>query len=1069
MNVSEVPTTDSGYPTPRDDLPSSSRSASPRSSPDEHQLTSTPVRGRRNMPMKEHFSHFRHDLSIIESTGSDSISTANDSNVVIGIVPQHYYRISFPLDSVKSLLAVSKELKKKSRENTVLRGENETLRGENESLREENCSLRETSRRTEMDKSISPEMGYEGVVFPVIPRLQLHDASKENDTNTATEHPMSSDDIKKELLSIIKSEEDRTILESKMENMVISDSKPSAKVFTGTATIQLNTEKIDADVQTENDDHVKIVNANLQIEVDQLHSEIEIIGKRKSDLENRLFDYEKMKAKFEEDEQKLRSDLEKKLKTSQAQIARSEAKNEELQARLNSKKKEVEEISAENRRLLEDKNTHEFEMDEMKVHEEHLMKQNSDLEVKLDETAKKVNDLEDALKEEKFRMIQFEKEAENTAKDFELSISGLKKKADEALEKETEAMKKLEEIRKQNKELVKENKYLSDSQHVLLDSEINSKNEINVLQANIRNIEAQLSVAKDQIAEEKRHKELLNEDVTRLEIQNQKLIEDKYDSNELMDELKKGKLEIDHLRQQVQLLSQESNDVAQLKEELQSRTGVEQRLREKLEQALRKEGESDVKIEGYIRSEAAATAELERLKVELAEQTSVFVAAQQELTQKEATILELERAFEALRIEFEEFKADANAQYENEIFVREQELNHLRARLIELETYPGHTISVSRQSKEVQTDDIVLEETTISPSHVVEEQVLSPVVSPVSEELIPRHLIRLDEKLNRLIEKLKQVGTVETIGDTSADNQLSPLYQSSETVKQIVEILESVLLDSQEKDNQSSNYIDNFWASLNKRAEHLVQIMEEKFETAHREYGRNVQKIDQKWKMQNEKLRMELDKANALSEQRVYLATQFREQYEMEEKMKDEALAEIERLVGMRDEELAEWENNEKDLRKRLERAEHAIQVNARDKLNRTEEFEAELEHLTTRLQKSEVDHNRKVKEFEKQIHEEKGKRAFERESLKRMHISFDNTLEQCGYLRKRNTSRQKLLNHMHAFLHGINLGNCDESMRKRNELIHRVENSGLLKLNRDEIDDERIDRRILGEPNRSQ
>lgn len=47
--------------------------------------------------------------------------------------------------------------------------------------------------------------------------------------------------------------------------MLISDSKPPAKVFTATATIQVDTEKMDANIQTDKDDHVNVVNANLQI------------------------------------------------------------------------------------------------------------------------------------------------------------------------------------------------------------------------------------------------------------------------------------------------------------------------------------------------------------------------------------------------------------------------------------------------------------------------------------------------------------------------------------------------------------------------------------------------------------------------------------------------------------------------------------------------------------------------------------------------------------------------------------------------------------------------------------
>lgn len=157
--------------------------------------------------MKENFATFRNDLSIIESTGSDTIE--NDSHFVLGTVPRQFYQLTYPvypLDGVKSLLEASKELKKKDRANSLLRDQNESLRGENESLREENCSLREESRRMDLvDKEN---------VIPVIPRL-VFDEKPDLDPITVK----SSEQIKKELLSFIKNDEDRTIMEAKMENV----------------------------------------------------------------------------------------------------------------------------------------------------------------------------------------------------------------------------------------------------------------------------------------------------------------------------------------------------------------------------------------------------------------------------------------------------------------------------------------------------------------------------------------------------------------------------------------------------------------------------------------------------------------------------------------------------------------------------------------------------------------------------------------------------------------------------------------------------------------------------------
>lgn len=1034
MKVPEVPTTDSGYPTPRDDLPSSSRSESPTSSPHDNQMTSTPVRGNPRRSIKEHFP--KHELSIIESTGSESVLEGNDSNYV--------------LDGVKSILAASKELKKKERMNTKLQDENATLRGENESLREENCSLREESRRLEMDASILPTTSDNEKVIPVVPKLQLHNINDDNEPVSA-EQVTFSDKYKKELLSFIKSEEDRTILESKMENMFISDSKPPVNVLI--ATIQVDTDKIDADVQTESDDHVNVVNANLQIEVDQLHSDIEVIGKTKSDLENRLFNFEQLKAKFEADQQKLRLDLEKKLKASQAQLAKLEGKLVELQSRLNNKKKELDEVTGENKRLLEDINTHEFEIDELKVHDEHVTKQKRDLEEQIEKLNEQTQQLEEALQEEKRAKLQLEEKAENAEKDHANLVNELRGKAEEALRKEYEMLGKLEAVQKQSSSIVKENQYLSEAQKVLLDKEMNLKNEVNVLTANLRNTEAQLSMTKEHIAEEKRLKEGLTEEVDRLEVQNRKLIEEQYDSTELLEEVKKGKLEIDHLRQQNQLLSRDSEEVRKLKAELQKCATVEQKLKEKLERALKNEEESKSKLERYIRSETAATVELERLRVEVSEQNSKLAAAGEDVSTKAATIAELEQNLMGLRAEYEEFWASANAQYHSEKANQDEEIKSLRSRLRELETYPGKTISVSQRTREVQTDDVEVEDKKIPSISIVEEQVVSPEVSLVSEDIIPSHLLRLEEKLKQMVQHLKQVIRQQRIEDMSSDLQLSPVYHSSEIFKWIAECLETVLSDNNDEEGQTTSHIDNFWTSSNQRVQYILTVMNAKVEEAKKEYEKINQRSEQKWRKYSEKLKADLDTVKVLADQRGSIATEFKDLYDSEEKRAEEAL----RVVEMRNDELADCEEVEKDLRERLQQAEHEIQMKNRKELKRSEEFEAELDHLTAKLKTTDANHRREVSRMEEDLLMEKRKRAFDKETVRKSNANFDKLMSTCKYLRHRNTERQKLLIYMQKTVQEINDPN--ESAQKLTALSNHVKQSGLLKLNDEESG---IERRVL-------
>lgn len=1011
MKESDVPPTDSGYPTPRDDLPSSSRSASSSPSPDENLLTSTPIRGNRIRPNNARL--FNPELSIIASTSSDSISPANESNYV--------------LDGVKSFLSVSKELKKKARENSALRGENETLRGENESLREENCSLREESRRFEMDRSVVEERN----VFPIVPKLELDSINRDSIPDSQLK---SSEKIKKELLSFIKNESERTVVESKMEKMLITDSKPPAKVFTATATIQVDIDKMDADVQTETDSHVNVVNANWQIEVDQLNSQIEVLGKKEDDMKNRLFDFEQTRAKFEEDQMKLRSDLEKKLKKSQETNTKQETKIEELQARLNRRKKDLEEVQAENQRLLDDKSTQGFELDEMRIHGELLEKQKTELEENIKQLKGELRDLEATLQSEKNEKLNVEKEAEKRNSEHEALTLELKKKANDAVKAQEEALEKLKEVETESKSILKENEYLTQAQQVFIESEMNLKSEVSVLTADLKNAETQLTQMKARVDEEKHRRKQLVEEKAHLEGQNKKLLDEKFESNELLDELKKGKLEIDHLRQQVQNLSRDSEEMVQLKKELEETAQRQRKMKEKLEQTLKKEGELEARLEGYIRSEAAAVTELERLKEEAVTQKTTLDESLSNLKNKESVIVNLERVYEELRAEFEEFRTHANAQYENDIFVRDQQIEHLRVRLLELETYPGHTISVSKRSQEIQTETVE--------SDSEKEQVVSPEVSLVSAEVIPDHMVRLEENIKTVIRKLKEV-----VQEQHVDEQEPQMHISTDAFRKFAELLESQLAESEEEYDSTSKEIERFWTSLNHQIRDLTATLEDRFEAARVEYDRKGNRNEQKLKEHIEKLKDGLAQAQALADQRAYIATQFKEQYEMEEREKEELRVEYERLVELRNDDNAEFERNERSLRQRLERAEHDLQSSVRNKLNKTEEYEAELEHLTAMLKKREEDHSQ-------EIAKEKRKKAYERMTAQKAMDSFNSMKERAEYLRQRNSDRQRLINHMMKFAKASQLSRDEsETSRRYAELKDHVAKSGLHKLNEQEID----------------
>lgn len=981
-------------------------------------MTSTPLRGNKSRSIKEHFP--KHDLSIIESTGSDSSSPANNSQNVI--------------EAVKSVLSVSKELKKSQRENATLVQENRTLIGINESLRDENRSLREESMQFGSEEPVFNDKSNKENLRLIIPKLQLHDAK-----NSEGNSPQEAKQIKKEVQSFITNDEDRAEAEKKS---MVGISKRPEHVYTATATIQVDTETIDANVQTENDDAVNVINANLKLEVDQLHSQKEIIEKKNTDLTNRLSDSEKLITKYEE-EKKLRSDLEEKLKAQQDKLTQSETRVNELQLRLNKKKKEMDEVTAENRKLLEDMNTHDFELDELNVHMEHVEKQKKEVDDELERLKQNIKDLEVTLAEEKNVKSQLQSDIDNLKREHESQVKELNEKANQALSRESAALGQVATVKAENKEYVKESKYLTESRQVLIESESNLKNDVNVLTAKLRQKESQLTVFKEQVSESERHCEGLEAQIAKLEEQNKELNKNKYDSNELLEELKKGKREIDHLRQQLQMKATESDEINRLKEDLEQSASREARLKEKLEQAMKKEAESEVKLEELIRSEAAATTHLNRLKEENAEQKSTIDLIQQQSILKETAVLNLQKELDTRISEFEDFRTQADLQYTTEIFKRNQQIEELRIRLVELETYPGQTISVSRKTAGVQTDEVPNETELTAADPVVEEQAASPDVSLVSEEFIPKHLAQLEERLRGILLEMNKLVSHQYADHMASD--ASSAHIASSVFRKLSEFLYRVMNETEISLVDCEEDVNRLWSSLNEDIRRLTTSMEETMEEVKLESAKNLRMSVQRLEAENEKLRADLYELEEVAEQRLNCAEEFKNYCDIEAKEKEDAQMENARLQELH-RELAESESLERSLRERLERAEHSIQRMAREKLQRTEEFETELEKMTSILQSTETDHNRKVAELKDDILSRDQKLAFDRKTMRKLVESSDAFKIHNDYLRKRNKQRQKLLIHMNAVvvkMHG--LANSSESRREMVELTDHVRKTGLL------------------------
>ncbi|CAI59118.1 Spindle assembly abnormal protein 7 [Caenorhabditis elegans] len=996
--MGEIPPTDSGYPTPRDEIPSTSRPNSPNNA-QLYPLTSTPIRGNKSRSMKENFATFRNDLSIIESTGSDTIE--NDSH--------------FVLDGVKSLLEASKELKKKDRANSLLRDQNESLRGENESLREENCSLREESRRMDLvDKEN---------VIPVIPRL-VFDEKPDLDPITVK----SSEQIKKELLSFIKNDEDRTIMEAKMENMLISDSKPPAKVFTATATIQVDTEKMDANIQTDKDDHVNVVNANLQIEVDQLHSEIEVIGKKKSDLENRLFDYEKLKAQFEQDENKLRADLEKKLKTSQEKLVKYEGKIEELQSRLNKKRKELEEVQAENRKLLEDKNTHDFELDEAKVQGEHLEKQRKEAWEKVEQLQEMLGELEAELDRQKELKLQLEKDMEDLRKEHEGQMAELEKRLEKVSEKEKEAIEQLEKIQKENKTIVKENVYLSESKQVLLESEINLKNELDEMAVKLRNSQHQVAGLNEKISEEKRRRKKQDADVTRLDEQNQKLLREAQDSAELLEEVQKGKREIDHLRQQLAHQSSEAGSVGQLQQKLAESEHREYLLQLELERVMKMERDLDGRIEGYIRSEAAANNELERLRKDTAEQKEKLEAMEMEARSKDLELADLTRKLAKAREEHETFEINARNQFYAVTGQMHEDIESYKQRLLELEPYPGKIISGSFRDFPSQTDPSPATTDAWMQTDVEEQLMVSPEVSLVSEAPSSlqdsRRSSHLDEKLRRTIEK---IGELLAEHESFQESLRDPEFHTAEAFRKISQLLKSILSGA-----NSEEMLERIWTWLTLKTKALVEQQDEQ-----------MKKVQKAGEMLLSQLREKESDNEVLTKKSLEMeaaAEEFRTYYNDMLTENDELRHRIVQLDEIREVESSNSTKIEKGLREQLEQAQHELEKKKREymwKLQQKDEFYEIMD--------------RNVKETEKENKRLLRKRTEDKERMDDFMLNIRKAQEQWKYLRMRNCQRH------------TSMMNMLESVKKKkhesrdmNWLLQRFEDSirkyGVAELTTEEI-----------------
>ncbi|CAI2348249.1 unnamed protein product [Caenorhabditis sp. 36 PRJEB53466] len=988
----DFPAPDSGYPTPRDDLPTSSRSTSPNRSPENViPMTSTPLRPGRSRQLENVF--VGDELSFIESSGADTS----------GAIPLN--NRSLVLEGVKTLLEMSKEVKRKDTEAKI-------LQQENESLREENSTLREESRRMELEFA-NASLHHNP---PFIPKLQLGDSAP-------SEIQKLSDQIKTEILSFVKDENDRTTVEMKLDHM-INEVKPP-KVYTASATIQVNTEMMDADAQTEKDDHVNVINANLEIEVEKLSSQIEEFEKKNSDLEDRLFDFNQLKATFEEDKDRLRSDLEKKLKSSQEKAKRLEGKVGELELRLNNKRKELEEIIAENRRMIEDQKTQVFEFDEMKVHADEVERQKKESDEKVEILKNNLEELELKLEEEKEAKIEMEKEAEKIKITYEETIEALKKESEEATQKEIDTFKQLEETQVENGKLLKENAYLSEAEQTLLGSEMGLKNQTIMMAASLRNAEQQIAQLTEKAGKQREKIKKLEGGMLSLELKNTQLIEEQQNAGELLAEVTKKQEEIEWLRGNLRQRTDENEELKQLRGQLKKSEEEVESLSKKVTAAMEEDLELRKQITEYVRANATKDAELELLRKEATNQKTNVEELEKEKNKEEAEIEELKGLVVALEREHEEFKEHANMQYLNDIQVRDEQIALLHDRLVELETYPGQTISVSRQNSAAQTENSKCD---ASEKTQQLEESIRQVRGRMEEYVSGRSILELEP---------------------ASQTDPSPEYHCIETFRQFAIILKKIL----ENESIPIARTEEFWNSLFERMTQVKRKTDEKLEAMRESYSKDLKALEKKHEAtralelgdcermlerkteQYERRILEIEhhtkEKQMLADARLQMANEYSEHCTYESEQREKLAVQLKELEGAHLEAISKFEEDEKELRERLERAEHREQRTIRNHLKAIEELETEMESLKSVAQQRERDLEQKLEKAERDIAELNKKRVYDKSTMDDMTNSYNKVTDQCYYLRNRNKARQELLEHMNKMLKKVKQATDADAPRK--------------------------------------
>ncbi|CAB3401597.1 unnamed protein product [Caenorhabditis bovis] len=929
MDAPDFQAPDSGYPTPRDDIPSTSRSTSPITSTPIAPITSTPLRTReQRRSLKEHFSSFQEELHHVEAS-ERSLNTSEARGDVF--------------EALKHVVNLSKDLKDSKRENMALREQNESLVNETRRLRELNSSI---------------------LAAPQIPRLDFGDIGELK----------LKDEIKKEITSsFLRIDADPCIFEQKLDQMLANQSYMKPRIITASAIVQVDTPKNDANVQTEKDES-------------EVSEKIKKLENEKIELENRLFDYEAMKSKFEETGEKLATKNEK-----------AHKRIDELEQRLAKSRKEREEIETENGKLIEKLKNVEESLQEAENYNEELLAKSS-------ESKNIIKELEQQLDEEHENREQAERRESELRIELDEALKAKNAEIERILDENRKRCKRFERIQADSDEYLeeiskirKENEYLHAAEQNLIETNMELKRENNEFRVELANANEKIEGFEVEALKNAKEIRKMSEEIERME----NLLSEKEDEatkcGELLQEIRKSKEEIDFLRAELARRTHTADEVDELNAAIRASDAKIAELDEKLEANEAIVDENRRKMEKMIWESASKEVECENLKKDIESKQNAMENIVREAAENMKLYEELRQFNEKIIDEYEDFKKNAEAQYFSEISNRDEMIKQLQNRLVELETYPGQNISISTTHKSTQTEN--------------------------EEVSVVESLISTDE--NRIEEKLKALGELghKILEAFDSERPMEKLQQMLEREKIAIEEKLQAAEEKATEEMSAHAAVLRTNRELEIRIDELTRIVHQKASEA--DENRNV----------------------ALEFQKIC-----KEHYEdCLEKNKY-----IDELCNEREEQRKLWEEETRNLRKRLEEAEAELQREIREKLNAEDENDERFVKMKAELDK-----------MRKEIEVLQEKRKFDRETMDSLINSVKSMEEKNQELRRKNYRRQKLIDFAYENLERLNAQTDAQLLHKDIDSLYKDLQQKSFQISHDERD-ESAGRRILGKLNRS-